>query len=75
MEQIKPQMTNRKFKGFVITQLSLILIFIGALFTGTTFTGDNIIVFGALLAATGGAFFGANFGEHWAAAKRANGTK
>jgi hypothetical protein len=54
---------------FYWTESLLALLFVGSLLSGTTFTGDNIIVLGSLIAAVGGMFFGANFGEHWSQKK------
>jgi len=63
----------RKMKAFYTVTISIVAMFGAALISGVSFTGDNIIVLGSLIAANGGMYFGANFGVHWAEAKKANG--
>lgn len=56
----------RKMKVFYWTTTALMITFGLSLFLGVKFTGNDIIIFSSLLAANGGMFFSANFGEHWA---------
>jgi len=64
---------QRKLKGFYLTLAALMILVLFALIKGVHFTGDNIITAMALMASLAGAFFGANFGEHWAKAKQVDG--
>ena len=66
-------MGNRKLKGFLVTVVAMVLFAETALiFGGVTFSGDNVVTICSLFALTGGAFFGANVGEHFAEAKKTN---
>lgn len=60
---------NRKLKGFYYTLGAMMLIILSAFVTGVKFQGGDIIAMLALIGSLGGAFFGANFGEHWAKSK------
>jgi hypothetical protein len=66
---------DRKLKAFYATMLAEVLLVGTAFVTGVPMSGDNVIAIGTIIAATGGGFFGANFGEHMAKAKAANGQK
>ncbi len=61
---------TRKQKAFYWTMAAINAAFIGALVFGVKFVGGDIIALSALQASLAGAFFGANFGEHWAKAKK-----
>ncbi|TAK57864.1 MAG: hypothetical protein EPO24_09355 [Bacteroidetes bacterium] len=60
---------NRKLKAFYVTIVSCLLIVAVAIVKGVSLTGDNIVAIVTILAAVGGGFFGANFGEHYAKSK------
>jgi len=62
---------NRKLQAFYVTQGGIAAITVGAFLTGVQLTGDNIIAIGTLMVANGGAFYGANYGEHYSKAKAA----
>ena len=62
-------MGNRKQKGFYVTLTALVLIALAGFVTGVKFEGGDIIAMMAITGSLGGAFFSANFGEHWAKAK------
>lgn len=74
MEEKKVVVGDRKLKGFYVTiGAILIVIETSILFGGISFTGDNVVALVVIIGSVGGAFFGANFGEHFAKAKAANG--
>ncbi|TFG90445.1 MAG: hypothetical protein E4H15_07590 [Syntrophobacterales bacterium] len=60
---------DRKLKVFYVTQASLVLMIGSAFVTGVSLSGQDLIAFGTIMAALGGGFMGANFGEHYAKAK------
>jgi len=67
---------TRKFKAWLLTLIANLLVFAGGLFFGgVTYTSDAISTMVLINSALSGAFFGANFGEHWAATRAANGKK
>lgn len=61
---------SRKMKGFYITLVSVNLLILAGFVSGVIFSGGDIISLAALESALAGAFFSANFGEHWAEAKK-----
>ena len=63
---------DRKLKGFYLTMACGLIVILGALVTGVKLEGSDVVAILALQASVGGAFFGANFGEHWAAAKKSD---
>lgn len=63
-------MGKRKLIGFYMTILTMAASYMFSLVMGVTFSGDNVVVILTIYGALGGAFFGANFGEHWATSKK-----
>ena len=61
---------KRKLFVYLVTLATIFLIFVISIFLGVDFNGDNILAMMALISTLSGAFFGANFGEHWAEAKK-----
>lgn len=62
-------MSNRKLKAFYVTMGVLLAIVETAILKNIPLTGDNIVALSTIAAGIGGAFFGANFGEHWTKTK------
>ena len=62
-------MGARKFKAWLVTEIIICLIFGVALFKGVEFNAENIQLIILIVASLSGAFFTANFGEHWAQTK------
>lgn len=65
---------SRKLKAFYATLIALMFVFGTAVFNHIPLSGDNIESISLFILGTGGAFMGSNFGEHWAAAKKPNGS-
>ena len=60
---------SRKLKGFYHTLYSVVGLTLSALFSGkVAFSGDNYSTIILAVCVLAGAFFGANFGEHWSKA-------
>ena len=60
---------TRKVKGFYHTLYSIVLLVLVALLSGKVqFSGDNYVTILLSLSVLAGAFFGANFGEHYSRA-------
>jgi hypothetical protein len=59
---------TRKFKAWLITEIIICLVFGFALFKGVEFKADNIQLIIVVAASLSGAFFTANFGEHYSKA-------
>lgn len=62
---------SRKMKGFYATLISINMLILAGFVCGVNFSGTDIISLAALESAVSGAFFSANFGEHWARARAA----
>ena len=60
----------RKFKAWLITEILIGLIFGVSLGFGVKYTPESITTIILIVASLSGAFFTANFGEHWAKAKQ-----
>lgn len=58
-------MGNRKLKAFFATIAGVLIVVETAILSGIAISGDNIVALTTIIAGIGGAFFGANFGEHW----------
>jgi len=63
-------MGTRKLKVFIITLVAILFVFFFAIYRGVLFSGQEITNIILVIATLSGAFFGANFGEHWAMAKK-----
>lgn len=61
---------NRKVVAFYFTMILMWVTFLVGLLFSIQFTGDNIMVMMVMFATLAGAFFGANFGEHWSQARK-----
>lgn len=61
---------TRKFKAWIITEIIICLIFGSSLYVGVKYTPDSITTIILIVASISGAFFGANFGEHWTKVKK-----
>lgn len=60
---------TRKINVFYVTMAILTVTILGSFLFGVDFQGDDIIAIMAITGTVSGMFFGANFGEHWAARK------
>jgi len=60
---------NRKLKAYFVTVAAVLIVIETGLFLKVAITGDNIVLLTTILAGISTAFFGANFGEHWANTK------
>lgn len=60
----------RKFKAWLITEIMIFLIFGVSIFSGVAFTPESITTIILIASTLSGAFFTANFGEHWADTKK-----
>ena len=63
---------SRKFKAWLITSVINVIIFGVGIFFGVAFTPESLTTIILINSTLAGAFFTANFGEHWTKAK-ANG--
>lgn len=59
---------SRKVKAFNLSSVGLLLVAVICLFKGGSAT-EIFTMYAGAQAATGAAFFGANFGVHWSKAK------
>ena len=64
-------MGTRKFNAWLITSIINVVIFGGGLFFGVTFTPESLTTIILINSTLAGAFFTANFGEHYAKTKLA----
>ena len=62
---------TRKFKAWIITEIIICAIFGVSLFKGIEFSADNVQLIIVTASALSGAFFTANFGEHYSKSKKA----
>lgn len=60
---------KRKFTAWIITELLICLIFGVAIGFQVKFQSGDITTIILIVSSLAGAFFGANFGEHWTKAK------
>lgn len=59
----------RKFKAWLITSIINVVIFGGGLFFNVAFTPESLTTIILINSTLAGAFFTANFGEHWTKTK------
>lgn len=62
---------GRKLRAFYTTMGALVTLTGAGFVTGVPYQGSDIIALATIIAALGGGFFGANFGEHYAKARAA----
>jgi len=62
---------TRKFWGFILTEVAMLIVFGIAKFGGVEFNGNDVTTILLLVAGVGGGFFGANTAEHFAKSKAA----
>ena len=60
---------TRKFKAWIITELIICAIFGVSIGLGVKFDAASITTIILIVSSLAGAFFGANFGEHWSKSK------
>jgi hypothetical protein len=60
----------RKFKAWLITTVFNFAIFGVGIFANVQFTPDSLTTIVLINSSLAGAFFTANFGEHWSKAKQ-----
>ena len=60
---------TRKWYAWLLTEITIVLIFGLSMFKGVSFQSNDVTTIILIASTLSGAFFTANFGEHWAKTK------